>query len=161
MRLVAKSVCYAITLALFGAMPARAEPLHEAAQLRKLDIMLMVTSLGCRRGKNDFQADYQRFVDKHAAVLDSATKALTVGLAVHNGTQGAVRAAERELDRTGVQIANHYGAGHPWLSCQQLRQVTQGLVLAQGSEALLAAADQLLSPNAPPNAPAQLALAGH
>jgi hypothetical protein len=42
-------------------------------------------------------------------------------------------------------MANHYGQGHPWLSCGQLKQVTRSLAEARGSAPLLAAADQLLA----------------
>lgn len=42
-------------------------------------------------------------------------------------------------------MANQYGAGHPWLNCHELRQVTRGLAHSHGRAPLVAAADELLA----------------
>ncbi len=127
----------------FGA--ARAE------KVRKLDIMLMVTGLRCRKTADNFQADYGRFTSNHIAELNAASTELKTDLARRYGEAGAARA----LDKLSVSMANQYGQGHPWLDCAQLRTVTRNLAIARGAEPLVAAADQLLGAR-----PEQFALAG-
>jgi len=104
----------------------------EAEQLRRLDIMLMVTALRCRFGVDDFQADYERFTARHLAVLNEAGRQLQHG---HG---------HRHLDRISTTMANRYGQGHPWLGCAELHGVAQQLSAAPDRHELLAAADELL-----------------
>ena len=136
---------------LLFAVPVQAAGWSKAEKLRRLDIMLMVTGLRCRTTADNFQADYGNFTTKHIVELNAASTALKRDLALHHGAAGA----SRELDRLSVQMANEYGQGHPWLNCGQLRQVTRNLAASRGSEALEAAADQLLTEEGNP----QLALA--
>ena len=118
-----------------GAVTAR-----EAEQIRKLDIMLMVTSLRCRTGKDDFQPHYRKFSSAHLATLNSAARTLEGGLVKRHGQKGAKRA----LDRISVGMANQYGQGHPWLECGQLKEITHDLSQSRDSSELHLAADELL-----------------
>lgn len=121
------------------ATPASAAGTGEAEAVRKLDIMLMVTSLRCRTGADNFQADYQRFSANNLAALNAASRALQAGL-VKQGNTG-----KRALDKISVGMANEYGNGHPWLDCKELKRVTQDLATRKNPEQLAVAADELLS----------------
>ena len=123
--------------------PAQATPMNlsEAEQLRKLDIMLMVTSLRCRTGSDAFQKDYQRFSANQLTELNTASRTLEGSMKKGSGAKSARRA----LDRISVGMANQYGNGHPWLSCGELKGVAQELAGAPDRRTLLLAADDLLS----------------
>jgi len=132
--------------ALLWTSPAGAQSAHgEAEQLRRLDIMLMVTALRCRFGEDDFQSDYNRFAARHLETMNGAAQQLQAEYAARGGSQQARRA----LDQLSTGMANRYGQGHPWLGCAQLRSVAQGLSEASGREVLLAAAADLLEDIAP------------
>lgn len=137
---------------LLFAMPARADPNGDAEKLRRLDIMLMVTSLRCRTTADNFQRDFQQFEATHLADLNAAASVLRQGLAGRYGAAGASRA----LDRMSTSMANRYGQGHPTLNCAQLKAVAQTLARMRGRAVLVEAADQLLA--ADPRS--HLALAG-
>lgn len=122
------------------ATPAQATGLKTAEDLRKLDIMLMVTSLRCRTGADNFQADYRKFSSNHLATLNSAGRQLRTNLQKQHGTKGAMRA----LDKMSVGMANEYGNGHPWLGCAQLKLVTKQLTEETNPQQLALAADELL-----------------
>jgi hypothetical protein len=113
----------------------------DAEALRKLDIMLMVTSLRCRRTADNFQADYQRFSSNNLTALNAAARTLQAGMVKKAGAAGAKRA----LDKISVGMANEYGNGHPWLGCGELKQVTRELATSKNSAQLATAADELLS----------------
>lgn len=129
-------------LPLLAAAPASADTASRAEKLRRLDIMLMVTSLRCRTTADNFQVDYARFTGKHLGSLNAAAEDLRRELHYRYGRIDA----DRALDKISVGMANTYGQGHPWLSCQQLKQVARGLADVDGTVALAEAADQLLSP---------------
>lgn len=112
----------------------------EAEALRRLDIMLMVTSLRCRRGADDFQAEYQRFTAHHLATLNQASRELSADYAQRHGE----RAARRRLDTISTTMANQYGQGHPWLDCAALHEATRRLAQGGDRRTLLAAAGELL-----------------
>ena len=139
----------AAATAMLAAMPAPAlaatsADLVHAENLRKLDIMLMVTSLRCRKGADDFQADYNDFAAKRVVMMKAAYQTLKKGHA-----RLGERGAKREMDRISTGMANQYGLGHPWLECGQLKAVTRDLA-DNGSEAEVAlAAAHLLSPARP------------
>lgn len=131
--------------ALLAGSPAAAQgKMGTAEKLRRLDIMLMVTSLRCRFGPDDFQADYAAFSARHLNTLNTAARSLDKELRAGLGP----KAAKRALDKMSVGIANSYGMGHPTLGCAELKQVAQGLVRANGEGALVAAADVLLGGDA-------------
>ena len=146
----------AATLAAMAAFAMAAPAAHagtaaeEAVKLRQLDIMLMVSSLRCRFGADDFQADYARFADHHSAQMGAEFKTLQADYAARLGAPGAKKA----LDRISVGMANQYGQGHPWLGCGELKAMTQHLAGTSDRALLLTVADDVLG-DAP--RPAELA----
>ena len=111
----------------------------EAEAVRKLDIMLMVTSLRCRTTADNFQADYQRFSSSHLSALNAASRQLQADL-IKQGNTG-----KRALDKISVGMANEYGNGHPWLGCGELKQIARSLASDTTSARLAVAAHELLS----------------
>lgn len=132
-------------LGLVMAVPAGASPtVAGAGKIRQLDIMLMVTSLRCRFGSDDFRHEYGQFTSRHLPSLNAASHALRSDMERRHGAAGA-RAL---LDRTSTTMANRYGQGHPWLTCADLRMVARSLAAVDGVATLEEAADQLLAPAA-------------
>jgi hypothetical protein len=131
----------AAALSMVLTAPASASPVDSAEKIRKLDIMLMVTALRCRRGADNFQADYERFSAAHLAELNAASTTLKADLSRQQGATGAKRA----LDRLSTGMANAYGNGHPWLDCAGLKEVASRLASDKKPGVLLAAADEYLS----------------
>lgn len=120
--------CVVLSVALTGTMPAAAPAFALDAQVkaqdvRKLDIMLMVSALRCRHGSDDFQREYEQFSTRHLPTLNDAYRTLHSQLAGQHGQTGAKRA----LDRLSVGMANRYGQGHPWMSCGELKALTRDL----------------------------------
>ncbi|MFA6220205.1 MAG: S-adenosyl-L-homocysteine hydrolase [Erythrobacter sp.] len=113
----------------------------EAEQIRRLDIMLMVTSLRCRTGSDNFQQQYNRFSASHLTTLNVAARTLEAGLARRYGAHGAKRA----LDKLSVGIANEYGQGHPWLGCHELKTIATRLSQSKSAGDLTLAANELLA----------------
>ncbi|MCB2087296.1 MAG: S-adenosyl-L-homocysteine hydrolase [Sphingomonadaceae bacterium] len=127
---------------LLMAMPAQAGQAELSAEkLRKLDIMLMVSALRCRHGQDDFQADYNRFAQRHLPVMSAAHRTLSAQYAGRYGTSGGKRA----LDKLSVSMANRYGQGHPWMDCHELGAVTRELAARAQGDGLDEAADLLLA----------------
>ena len=129
---------------LVGVMPAQAQSCWgseavNAAKLRNLDIMLMVTALRCRMGADNFQPDYYDFSAAHQDELNVANGVLRAQF-----TGAGATAANRALDRMSTGIANSYGMGHPELGCHELRQITRDLTGSRVGGALLDAADALV-----------------
>ena len=121
---------------------ALADPVSKNAEnIRKLDIMLMVTALRCRSGADNFQAEYAAFATAHNAMLNRAGRQLRSQLSHRHGSKGAKRA----LDRISVGMANQYGHGHPWLGCAELKSIARDLSKERDMVRLSAAADELLS----------------
>lgn len=131
----AMSVCIAIP------SMAKADPaITNAENIRKLNIMLMVTSLRCRAGEHDFQADYQQFGRVHRDTINRAGAYLSANWRDRHGAKKGKRA----LDRLSVGIANSYGQGHPWMDCAALKSAVVDLVKAGDSASLSEAADDML-----------------
>lgn len=129
---------------LVGALPAQAQACWgseavNAAKLRNLDIMLMVTALRCRMGADNFQRDHYDFSAAHQAELNVANGVLRAQFA-----GGGPTAANRALDKMSTIIANGYGMGHPDLGCHELRQITRDLAITGVRGALLDAANALV-----------------
>lgn len=131
----------AIAAAMLAPFPAAAFTPHEAEQIRRLDIMLMVTSLRCRTGGDDFRPEYGSFSAHHLATLNDAARTIEAGLVRQHGAAGAKRA----LDRISVGIANQYGLGHPWLGCGELKQIATRLSQSNDPGDLSQAAGELLA----------------
>ena len=134
-KLGAASIAAALVLA-----PTAASATSQDEQVRRLDIMLMVTSLRCRMGADDFQPHYRKFSAKHLKALNASARRLEKSFVAQHGAKGAKRA----LDRISVGMANEYGQGHPWLNCAELKQITGDLSLSTDSVVLAQAADDLL-----------------
>jgi hypothetical protein len=149
---LSRTIVAGAALGLLAANPAQADSMSKAEQLRRMDIMLMVTGLRCRTTTDNFQADYGRFTTNHIAELNAASNELRAELARTSGAAGSARA----LDKLSVTMANSYGQGHPWLSCHELKQVAQNLAEVHGRATLEEAAEQLLAPSIP----ARFAFAG-
>lgn len=113
----------------------------DAEALRKLDIMLMVTSLRCRTTADNFQPEYQRFSSSNLTHLNAAARSLHASMAKQAGAAGAKKA----LDKISVGMANEYGRGHPWLGCGALKQITRDLSEGRDADQLASTADELLS----------------
>ncbi len=129
------AICIAgLGLALGAAVPAQAQSMSEPEKIRRLDIMLMVTSLRCRNGEDNFLADFQGFEKTHLRELNFAAAQLKRNL----GAQ-----ADRALDKISTSIANQYGTGHPWLSCHDLKELAHQLATTEGQPVLIEAADQV------------------
>ena len=129
---------------LLVSFPAAAGGAGQAEKIRRLDIMLMVTGLRCRTGRDNFQHEYGRFTTNHIAELNAAARELKADYAEQVGPARA----ERALDKLSVQMANQYGQGHPWLDCGQLKQVAGTLADMQGLSPLAEAANDLLDDGA-------------
>lgn len=131
----------ALAVSLAAVAPAQAAGSTGGAEkLRRLDIMLMVTSLRCRATSDNFMAEYQNFTANHLPELNQASDELRHDLANQYGAAGSARA----LDRISTVMANTYGQGHPWLSCHDLRNVARDLAEVRGRSTLEEAAEQLL-----------------
>ncbi len=129
---------------LVSTMPAQAQSCWgpeavNAAKLRNLDIMLMVTALRCRMGADNFQPEYYDFSAAHQAELNLANGVLRAQF-----TGAGITVANRALDRMSTSIANSFGMGHPDLGCHELRQITRDLANTGISGALLDAADAMV-----------------
>ncbi len=136
------AVLAAATVLAFGAAAARAEPMGtEAAKLRKLDIMLMVGSLRCRFGEDNYQPDYERFAAAQTTTMTAAHRELEAEYTARMGAKGAKKA----LDTLSVGMANQYGQGHPWLGCTALKTMTQDLALTTDRARLVSAANYALA----------------
>lgn len=140
----AAAVMAAVSSLAIGA-PAAASPVSDAAALRKLDIMLMVSSLRCRFGPDNFQADYERF---SAAQHSTMQEAFLVLQADYNGRMGPV-GGKRALDSISVGMANQYGQGHPWLGCGELKAMARDLAGPADRPHLLAIAEDVLRDSPP------------
>lgn len=137
-----KTMAAAATAAVLLITPTTASAQSQHEQIRKLDIMLMVTSLRCRMGADDFQPHYRKFSATHITALNQAARSLESGLVARHGKKGATRA----LDRISVGMANQYGQGHPWLGCAELKEITEDLSKSKDPAVLSQAADELLGP---------------
>ena len=135
-----KTIAAAVTAGALMMTPTSAVAASQDEQVRKLDIMLMVTSLRCRMGPDDFQPHYRKFSAAHLTTLNGAAKRLEAGLVARHGQKGAARA----LDRISVGMANQYGQGHPWLDCAELKEITEDLSKSKDPAVLAQAADELL-----------------
>lgn len=144
MRFIQGMAAGAAALSILAIAPVAQAAVHShdsAEKIRRLDIMLMVSSLRCRNTPDGFQSDYAQFSTNHLSELNEANRRLSLDFEKQHGVKGAKRA----LDKLSVVMANQYGQGHPWMNCQQLKQATAALAANRQPGALLAAADQMLS----------------
>ena len=143
MHYIAKLAAVAAAVSTLAIMPqpAMAGTAGEASQLRRLDIMLMVSSLRCRFGADNFQPDYARFSANHNPLMQEAFRTLQADYVARMGTARAKKA----LDTVSVGMANQYGQGHPWLGCAELKSMTQELAATRDRAHLVRVADEVLA----------------
>lgn len=137
-----KNFALAASAAAMLCVPTTASAGTGDEQIRKLDIMLMVTSLRCRMGSDDFQHHYRKFSANHLSTLNGAARRMEQGMVKRHGSKGA----KRKLDKISVGMANQYGQGHPWLGCAELKEITSDLAGSKDPAVLAQAADELLGP---------------
>ena len=142
MRVAKRMAAFAAAATMLAGSPAAAQDeITTAVQLRKLDMMLMVTALRCRFGADNFSADYEAFKVQHQETLRLAATVVLDDLARQLGRKGAIAA----FDRMSTGFANTYGMGNPRFGCADLKLATTELSLASGQASLVAAADTLLA----------------
>lgn len=134
----------AALVAVVGAMsvqPAQAcwtNAAQDAAKIKHLNTMLMVTALRCRNTADNFLPQYNRFVTRHNALIGSQNSVLKSHLAATYGAGGALNA----LDRMSIGYANSYGNGHKAMGCAELKQLASKLASEpHGVVTMAAAAD--------------------
>lgn len=131
-------------LVFMGAAPALAAQncwsaeLVQASKLRQLDVLLMVGSLRCRSGAQDYRAAYDRFLLRHRPMLGKVNQAILSEMRTKLGPAGALEA----LDQASVRMANHYGEQTAF-GCHDLGELT-ALLAQSGDDALPKAADVLV-----------------
>ena len=114
---------------------------QDAAKIKHLNTMLMVTALRCRNTPDNFLPHYNRFVVKHNSLIGSQNTALKGHLAQTYGARGA----EGALDRMSIGYANSYGNGHKSMDCKQLKDLATKLSSEpHGVVTMAAAADSFV-----------------
>jgi hypothetical protein len=109
-----------------AAQPAQAcwnDAQQDAARIKHLNMMLMVTGLRCRNGSDNFLPDYNRFVSNNNAVLGAQNALIRSHLAQKHGAKRAVSA----LDEMSIGMANKYGNGHSSMGCKELKALAKKL----------------------------------
>ena len=115
---------------------------QDAAKVANLNMMMMVSALRCRKGQDDFLAEYNRFVKLNNPVIGAQNALVRSHFARINGSGNA----DAAMDKFVIGIANSYGGGHDRLGCGELKALAQDLS-RQGHNAvsLLAIANQNVS----------------
>ena len=85
-----------------------------AAQIRELDVMLLVGSLRCRVSNPDVTTSYTAFAAQAREIIANATTQLKSYL----GSDAA-------FDKYQIRLANHYGGGAGKPDCSALTSVIQ------------------------------------
>jgi len=112
----------------------------DAAKLRQLDVMLLVSSLRCRTGSDDFRNEYDSFLIRNRGELGVANRRILSELSPQLGARGAANA----LDKLSVALANHYGQHSATAPCAVLKGAAAELGRPHGAGALVAAADRYI-----------------
>jgi hypothetical protein len=96
----------------------------EAAHVRDLDTMLMVSALRCRLTGQDIMPTYNAFVRESRPILSASNNRLRS----HFGTMDS-------YDRYVTGVANRYGAGADGLNCRDMAAIVKAARGEQGSPA--------------------------
>lgn len=123
------------------AAPASANDVDAAVQIRKLDMMLMATSLRCRFGADNFQADYVELRQNQQQSFSLASRTVLGNLTNRMGRKNAIAT----YDRMSTSMANEFGLGHPWMNCAALKAQTKALAQTRDYASLDRAAQELLA----------------
>jgi hypothetical protein len=121
-----KASALCVIAAIITASPAQAcwtNTEQDAAKVANLNMMMMVSALRCRKGPDDFLADYNRFVKNNNPVIGSQNAAVRSHFARVSGNGNA----DAAMDKYIIGIANSYGGGHDRLGCSELKIVAQNL----------------------------------
>jgi hypothetical protein len=109
----------AVTLAAISITPARAacwsDQSVDAARVRDMETMLMVSALRCRISGSDLLGAYNSFVRGSRAALTEVNQILQAQFASNGGLNA--------YDRYVTSVANHYGAGADGLSCRDMASI--------------------------------------
>jgi hypothetical protein len=128
-----------------SAQPAQAcwsNAAQDAAKIKHLNTMLMVTALRCRNTADNFLPEYNRFVAKYNDLIGAQNNVLKSHLAATYGAGGALNA----LDRMSIGYANSYGMGHAAMGCSQLKELATKLSdEPHGVVTMVAAADAAIT----------------
>lgn len=121
-----RKTALAILLVSVSVQPAQAcwtGAAQDAAKIKHLNTMLMVTALRCRGTAENFLPQYNQFVARHNSLIGAQNAELRNHLSATYGARGA----EGALDRMSIGYANSYGTGHKAMDCRQLRELTTKL----------------------------------
>ncbi len=135
-----KAAIVALTLTALSATSAQAacwsDRAIDAARVRDLDTMLMVSALRCRQpGSNNLLRDYNDFVRDSRPALTQANELLHAQFAAAGGANA--------YDRYVTSVANHYGAGIDGVSCRDIASILRSADASGGSvSSLVRVADQ-------------------
>jgi hypothetical protein len=136
-----KKLAFVAAMVALSSQPAHAcwtNAAQDAAKIKHLNTMLMVTALRCRNTPDNFLPQYNRFVTRHNSLIGSQNAALKGYLAQTYGARGA----EGALDRMSIGFANSYGNGHKTMNCKQLKDLATKLSSeSHGVVTMAAAAD--------------------
>lgn len=137
-----KKAALAAVVAALTVQPAQAcwsSASQDAAKIKHLNTMLMVTALRCRNTADNFLPQYNRFVTQHNALIGSQNNVLKAHLSQTYGAGGAMNA----LDKMSIGFANSYGTGHKRMNCRELKQLASDLSTTQhGVATMVAVADR-------------------
>lgn len=117
---------YSAALMAVSAQPAYAcwtNAAQDAAKIKHLNTMLMVTALRCRNTADNFLPQYNQFVVRHNNLIGAQNTTLRNHLTATYGARGA----EGALDRMSIGYANSYGNGHRDMDCRQLKELASKL----------------------------------
>lgn len=109
---------------------------QDAAKIKHLNTMLMVTALRCRNTADNFLPQYNSFVTKHNSLIGSQNNVLKSHLAATHGAGGALNA----LDRMSIGYDNSYGNGHKIMGCSDLKALAAKLASEPHGVVTMAAA---------------------
>lgn len=126
MTKILKRAALGVVLMAVSVQPAQAcwtNAAQDAAKIKHLNTMLMVTALRCRNTADNFLPDYNQFVVKHNSLIGAQNAALRNHLSATYGARGA----EGALDRMSIGYANSYGNGHRAMDCRQLKNLAAKL----------------------------------
>jgi hypothetical protein len=124
-KILKKAVLGAVLMAV-SVQPAQAcwtNAAQDAAKIKHLNTMLMVTALRCRNTIDNFLPSYNQFVVKHNSLIGAQNAELRHYLSATYGARGA----ESALDRMSIGYANSYGNGHKEMDCGQLKDLATRL----------------------------------
>lgn len=99
----------------------------DAAQVRDMETMLMVSALRCRLSGNNMLPAYNAFVRDSRAALTEANDVLRL----HFAPKGGLNA----YDRYVTSIANRYGGGAEGLTCADMASILSAASSERGSYA--------------------------